>query len=673
VEGRLNVRVIVGGLGIMLCVAGCGLGGGGGGDEEPGEVGFRGGNLEPPENLTVCIDVSGEWSVDESTVVTCDGEPDTDHDTFTMQVEQSACKVRVTMPGGTLRGSVDGHTITLRGDLSYRRAISTTEVVLIVSEDGDGFAGSSTFTWKHGGSSCPGTSELMGERTESDARCVDVVGKWTITETVGPNDCGDPTGPLPEYEVTMEQRGSIVYVWSPWDISNGAIKGDTVTWNTSFYEDGGDTEAAVSITVAGDSLSGSATWTWSDGETTCSGVNTLSGVRTGGAGGNAGTISLFVDTYLGGTLSVENVRGDVISLDVPPGALPSSMVVSLEALADSADGPVSDSAFPGVDIKPDGLLLNIPATLTVTFAAPLQNPAATTLYWVHSPELAVPISERNLAGNTLSGKIHHFSPYGGGSPSTEEILNMAELLAELIRKGLFEDEYGWLDTYDFVNDLLELSRLCEVLGQMELSDQHLNSAKGCLEQSAYAFLNRPIPKAPCGQYHGCLAKFTQLVETLLDDPVLVPALRARLAEIDDRCLDDVIGKYEGKWKEYHRGCMDPEDDDFYSSYGWVEIGMQSVRDCRGNCSAGFSLGTFSGSLQPLGYLYGKPAYSSRGTASYHSDESYWDDMGNYHTLIVRGKASYVVTIAGGILGAKWTFRDISGDSCRGEGSGKFKK
>jgi hypothetical protein len=62
----------------------------------------------------------------------------------------------------------------------------------------------------------------------------------------------------------------------------GTVNGDIVTWTGSYDWRGGTaTFTSATITVAGDSASGNAAWTWTDGTDSCNGTMDISVVRNG--------------------------------------------------------------------------------------------------------------------------------------------------------------------------------------------------------------------------------------------------------------------------------------------------------------------------------------------------------------------------------------------------------
>jgi len=83
----------------------------------------------------------------------------------------------------------------------------------------------------------------------------------------------------------------------------------------------------------------------------------------GTTAGQDNSVSQFIEASQGGTITLQNSRGDEITLDIPPDALPSSTTITLTALDAPPANPISSNIFPGVFIEPQGLMLLEPAEL----------------------------------------------------------------------------------------------------------------------------------------------------------------------------------------------------------------------------------------------------------------------------------------------------------------------
>jgi hypothetical protein len=124
--------------------------------------------------------------------------------------------------------------------------------------------------------------------------CVDASGTWAITETGKPNDCGATTDPTYDLVVTQASGSCSITVTDPSsNVFNGTVTNNTLKWSGSYPEDGGwTTITSMTATMDGNSLGGSANWTWSEthgGATACSGSTTFTGTRT--SGGNTAPVA----------------------------------------------------------------------------------------------------------------------------------------------------------------------------------------------------------------------------------------------------------------------------------------------------------------------------------------------------------------------------------------------
>ncbi|HEY9051351.1 MAG TPA: fibronectin type III domain-containing protein [Gammaproteobacteria bacterium] len=115
----------------------------------------------------------------------------------------------------------------------------------------------------------------------------DVTGDWTITES-GTSNCPGEETYYNVYTITVSQSDNTLTVSTPVGIFTGSINGDSISWTGSFAEDGGVTTiTSMSLTVSsdGNSLSGTSSWSWTDGDSSCSGTNqTVNATRVPGTG-----------------------------------------------------------------------------------------------------------------------------------------------------------------------------------------------------------------------------------------------------------------------------------------------------------------------------------------------------------------------------------------------------
>jgi N-acetylneuraminic acid mutarotase len=125
------------------------------------------------------------------------------------------------------------------------------------------------------------------------AEIPDVAGTWTVHEVIDNTGCGKPNA-TDDYSITVQQDGASLTVITPNGTFTGSVSGDQVSWTGQYADSsigGFVTITALSVTVSGNSLSGTAHWefrTTADGSVVCSGTTVVTGTRTSGGGGGGG-------------------------------------------------------------------------------------------------------------------------------------------------------------------------------------------------------------------------------------------------------------------------------------------------------------------------------------------------------------------------------------------------
>jgi len=115
--------------------------------------------------------------------------------------------------------------------------------------------------------------------TAPPGTCVDVSGTWSTTEVVDDTGCGG-TIYSEDNTYTVTQDGcNITVMPSTGGSFSGTVSGSQINWSGSWQEGGGTVTATISLTISGNSLSGTSSWTWSDGYS-CSGTTQITGTRT---------------------------------------------------------------------------------------------------------------------------------------------------------------------------------------------------------------------------------------------------------------------------------------------------------------------------------------------------------------------------------------------------------
>lgn len=110
---------------------------------------------------------------------------------------------------------------------------------------------------------------------------LDLTGSWNFVETSGPNNCEEAQGQQTNYIGTITQTDTSITAQFGGGSFSGSLVGNTINLSGSMPEDEGTTTSTINISVlSGNSLSGSTSWSWSDGGGySCSGTSSISGSR----------------------------------------------------------------------------------------------------------------------------------------------------------------------------------------------------------------------------------------------------------------------------------------------------------------------------------------------------------------------------------------------------------
>jgi hypothetical protein len=121
----------------------------------------------------------------------------------------------------------------------------------------------------------------------------------------------------------------------------------------------------------------------------------------------------------GGVVEAVGPQGAVYTLEIPAGALLSEQEITMTPLAGAGDLPFSGGFEAGVDLAPDGLQLQAPATLTIEPPAPVAVESQIAFgYHGSGEELHLEMPEPTEA---LKLKVSHFSGYGMASGTAADV------------------------------------------------------------------------------------------------------------------------------------------------------------------------------------------------------------------------------------------------------------
>ncbi len=221
----------------------------------------------------------------------------------------------------------------------------------------------------------------------------------------------------------------------------------------------------------------------------------------------------------GGTLSVQNHAGDVLTLEIPPLALDEDTAVTLSALPTAPTSPIKDSIYPGAVLEPSGLVFSLPVTVTVALRRPLPGPGA-LLSYLKASDYALPLANQAAlaAQNGIQGELHHFSQVFVGIPTADEIRSMD---SKILSQPFTTPE----DLLDRVDSLLALGKAMDDQGYDITTFDPVADAKDLLESGIATILGSPLPDDPCGRYTLLMRSLVTLIDELglpqsVDEPLL---------------------------------------------------------------------------------------------------------------------------------------------------------
>ncbi len=114
----------------------------------------------------------------------------------------------------------------------------------------------------------------------SPVQAADVAGAWFSRTANNAVNCG--MGEIIDAQtiVITQDDSAITLLTSTGNTFSGTVNGDIIEWTGSFAERGGTTTfTSLSVPVSGNSASGNATWTWTDGTDACNGTMEISASR----------------------------------------------------------------------------------------------------------------------------------------------------------------------------------------------------------------------------------------------------------------------------------------------------------------------------------------------------------------------------------------------------------
>ncbi len=245
------------------------------------------------------------------------------------------------------------------------------------------------------------------------------------------------------------------------------------------------------------------------------------------------SITIKVQANTGDTLKLTNSQGDEITLAIPPWSLDSTIMITVLALKAAPVNPIAKNIFPGVNILPDGIVLERGARLSVHCASGQLDTTRCMLMYVKNAAQVLPIGDRRVTPTTLEGTIYHFSNYSGGEPTSSEADDQSSGLNGFIMSS----PLAWGELYDYVNARLMWWDYYYMTGQNAKADVEKQEASQAVNDAANAILNMPPPQDPCGAYKLAVAKIAELVWAgVVDDEGLSAQMSDLVTQVNNKCL-----------------------------------------------------------------------------------------------------------------------------------------
>ena len=269
-------------------------------------------------------------------------------------------------------------------------------------------------------------------------------------------------------------------------------------------------------------------------------------------GAKSRSASSTVTPASGGSVTVENDRGDIIKLTLPPNSVTESTVIKLTTRTESPENPYSTSVFPGINIEPDGLVLGDLATLSVTFADPPDSIEYCALYLADAPDYAILLDYFDDTETTIGGDIVLLGEYGSCLPTSEEVAQQSDLVeSDLEQLDVivgkitgkyypilsFNDPLNWRKAYSYAGWALQMIRLSSLIGNDDRAKDLKKKLDEKMEDTIKKFLDKKVDDMCDPQYKQALTKYTQMVLQLglSDSTNFDKKIEEKMAEMMDRC------------------------------------------------------------------------------------------------------------------------------------------
>lgn len=217
----------------------------------------------------------------------------------------------------------------------------------------------------------------------------------------------------------------------------------------------------------------------------------------------------------GGTLSVTNHLGDVLTLTIPPLALDQDTTISATALSSPLPSSIAKNLYPGVLLQPEGLLFSKPVNIALTTHDVLDNPNMSLLFWPKNSDLglALPLASQTATQSAIGGQSYHFSTVMAAEPTAQEITTLQAAIKNSPLGSLTQ-------VIDVAGSEAAIAGDCNLTGDDACANNAFTNAQTLISKEAAALLDATPPSNPCGIYSIQVVEFLDLGQRFgLDDTV----------------------------------------------------------------------------------------------------------------------------------------------------------
>lgn len=236
----------------------------------------------------------------------------------------------------------------------------------------------------------------------------------------------------------------------------------------------------------------------------------------------------------GGRLTLSNINGDSVILEIPQDALSEEVSITMRVLDTPPESPISNIVFPGVDLEPHNLFFNKPAQIKLKFAENLDQAESISIFNILKKNEIKSKKTNKISNSQISGEIIHFSTYSAGIPTYDEIMT---LIMELQVYGGDANTLGLMYILDDVSTLMAWADALDEIGDTDKANECRDAARGKLEEYLYRILDY-TPSDPCGQYEQTLKYFSTMVEEYLGSSEALNSLNLKRLKLDEQCETD---------------------------------------------------------------------------------------------------------------------------------------